>query len=74
MVRVDRGCVRTALILGLIFALAQRGGILLIDQLAGPRTPLAHGRKYGGCLLLGALGLSLATTLWSHFAEGRPLR
>ncbi len=72
--RVDRGRVRTALILGLIFALAQRGGILLIDQLAGPRTPLAHGLKYGGCLLPGALGFSLATTLWSNFAEGRALR
>lgn len=41
--RVDWGRVRTALILGLIFALAQRGGILLIDQLAGParRLPMA---------------------------------
>ena len=71
---IDRRRVPMALALGLIFALGQRGGILLIDQLAGPRTPLAHGLKYGGYLLLGALGLSLATTLWGHYVEGRPLR
>ena len=72
--RIDRQRVQTAFVLGLIFALAQRGGVLLIDHLAGSRTPLAHGLKHGGYLLLGALGLSLATTLWSHHGEGRPLR
>ncbi|WP_022705789.1 hypothetical protein [Paracoccus zeaxanthinifaciens] len=74
--RATRGHMRSFLALGLVYVMAQGGLALLSARVMSPTQP-----NVGGVLAFGVmswatfmLSLSVLTTLWGHFVEGRDLR